>query len=45
MEIGKDYKEGSYDSPFENKWPSTEFPEFKRAFSSSLLPSPSIARR
>ncbi|GAA5878454.1 hypothetical protein JCM8547_006587 [Rhodosporidiobolus lusitaniae] len=29
MEIGKDYKEGAYDSPYENKWPETEFPEFK----------------
>jgi hypothetical protein len=39
MEIGKDYKEGPYDSKFENKWPESEFPEFKRSspFSSSLL--------
>ncbi|GAA5990983.1 hypothetical protein JCM11641_007727 [Rhodosporidiobolus odoratus] len=29
MEIGKDYKEGSFDSRFENRWPDAEFAEFK----------------
>ncbi|GAA5902901.1 hypothetical protein JCM6882_009156 [Rhodosporidiobolus microsporus] len=29
MEIGKDYKEGDFDSPFKNRWPDAEFPEFK----------------
>ncbi|GAA5822175.1 hypothetical protein JCM11251_004881 [Rhodosporidiobolus azoricus] len=29
MEIGKDYKEGDLDSPYENRWPDAEFPEFK----------------
>ncbi|GAA5855588.1 hypothetical protein JCM9279_002991 [Rhodotorula babjevae] len=29
MEIGKDYREGPDDSPFENRWPENEFPDFK----------------
>ncbi|GAA6037796.1 hypothetical protein JCM8097_005042 [Rhodosporidiobolus ruineniae] len=29
MEIGKDYKEGAFDSPFENRWPDAEQPDFK----------------
>ncbi|KAL7341749.1 thymine dioxygenase [Rhodotorula toruloides] len=29
MEIGKDYKDGPYDSPFENRWPETDLPDFK----------------
>ncbi|GAA6004822.1 hypothetical protein JCM10207_008417 [Rhodosporidiobolus poonsookiae] len=29
MEIGKDYKEGPYDSPYENRWPEAEFPAFR----------------
>ncbi|GAA5931246.1 hypothetical protein JCM1841_000873 [Sporobolomyces salmonicolor] len=29
FEIGKDYKEGDYDSSFENRWPEKEYPEFR----------------
>lgn len=29
MEIGKDYREGDYDSRFPNRWPESTFPEFK----------------
>jgi len=29
MEIGKDYREGDFDSKFENRWPQEAFPEFK----------------
>lgn len=29
MEIGKDYREGEYDSKFANRWPDAAFPEFK----------------
>ncbi|BGO98663.1 hypothetical protein NBRC10513v2_003057 [Rhodotorula toruloides] len=29
LEIGKDYKEGPYDSPFENRWPEADLPDFK----------------
>ncbi|GAA5892411.1 isopenicillin N synthase family dioxygenase [Sporobolomyces salmoneus] len=29
MEIGKDYREGDYDSKFSNRWPDKAFPGFK----------------
>ncbi|BGP39224.1 hypothetical protein JCM10450v2_003180 [Rhodotorula kratochvilovae] len=29
MEIGKDYREGPDDSPFENRWPEADLPGFK----------------
>lgn len=29
MEIGKDYREGDFDSKFSNRWPLESFPEFK----------------
>ncbi|GAA5944423.1 isopenicillin N synthase family dioxygenase [Sporobolomyces koalae] len=29
MEIGKDYREGDFDSKFPNRWPDAAYPEFK----------------